>query len=364
MNQDLGLRVLGQIMGWDDDRARREFAWLRLMSRLKYDAYQDFVAGMRFVESLASWMQQFSPDEREIAYAFLRRTLVYVGTAEMSHLVDLAYPEEVRRRLVRAVAARSGIPGYRVLATPEAQMLYSRLLRQTLFMGLSDGARIDVFRRANEGIITNEQVVVGVQVDDEKWEDLLHNLQRDLGPAAKFAFVYLLDDFVGSGKTLLRNDGGSWKGKLDRFWKNVKGHVTTHFEGDWTLCVHHYLASRQASEGLIAREVETRKARQADWFPRVEFSFGMVLPPDLPVDPDRDATLMTLIDKYYDPAIETTHTGVGGGDVKLGFGACALPLVLEHNTPNNSIALLWAETAGANGKHAMRPLFRRRQRHI
>lgn len=35
MNQDLALKVLGQIMNWSDDRARREYQWLRLMARLK-----------------------------------------------------------------------------------------------------------------------------------------------------------------------------------------------------------------------------------------------------------------------------------------------------------------------------------------
>jgi hypothetical protein len=49
--------------------------------------------------------------------------------------------------------------------------------------------------------------------------------------------------------------------------------------------------------------------------------------------------------------------------MKLGYANCALPVVLEHNTPNNSFPLLWAETARANGAHAMEPLFFRRDRH-
>jgi hypothetical protein len=72
---------------------------------------------------------------------------------------------------------------------------------------------------------------------------------------------------------------------------------------------------------------------------------------------------LKLVGTYYDDAIETKHTKVGGADARLGFGRCALPLVLEHNTPNNSLAILWADTKGGPGKHAMRPLFRRRQRH-
>ena len=35
--------------------------------------------GMRFIESLATWLQQFKPEERETAYAFVRHTLVYIG---------------------------------------------------------------------------------------------------------------------------------------------------------------------------------------------------------------------------------------------------------------------------------------------
>ncbi len=63
-------------MNWSDDRAREEFRWLRLMARLKYDGYRDFQAGMRFIESLVTWLQQFKPAERETAYGFVRKTLV------------------------------------------------------------------------------------------------------------------------------------------------------------------------------------------------------------------------------------------------------------------------------------------------
>ena len=52
MNQDLGLRILGRIMAWDDERARKEFRWLRLMARLKYDGYRDFPGGHAFRRKL------------------------------------------------------------------------------------------------------------------------------------------------------------------------------------------------------------------------------------------------------------------------------------------------------------------------
>jgi hypothetical protein len=76
-----------------------------------------------------------------------------------------------------------------------------------------------------------------------------------------------------------------------------------------------------------------------------------------------DPGFFALTEKYYDGIIETESTRKGGQTVKRGFGDCALPLILEHNTPNNSLALLWAETDGKDGAHQMRPLFRRKQRH-
>src|SRR5437588_5785285 len=154
MNQELALNVLSMIMDWDIERARKEDAWLRLMSRIKYDGYQDYLAGARFVESLANWLQQFEASERETAYHFIRNHLVYVGPAEMQHLVELTYPETIQPRLLASLADRLRVPKYRVWAQAETAAAYELLLRKTLFLGLSDGARIDAFRRANVGLIS------------------------------------------------------------------------------------------------------------------------------------------------------------------------------------------------------------------
>jgi len=363
LNQELGLKILSYIMAWSDDRARTEFAWLRLMARFKYDDYSDFLAGVRFIESLATWLQQFSPAERETAYGFVREELVYIGPAEMQRLVELFYPRVVQSRLQWSVGTRLGVPK-----------------RKTLFMALSEGARIDILRHLNVGTLTNEQFVVATQVDPEKWQDLLKNLREDLNDAgAKFAIVYLIDDFMGTGTSFLRYDNqkAKWKGKLMRFRDSVAhaaqvlGGVMP-FEDDWELCVHHYLAGHQAATAIQGREAEARASLgEASWFRAVHFSFGMTLPETLPIDrdPARHGAMLDLTQKYYDPILRTKHTDVGGAThLGLGYGGCALPLVLEHNTPNNAVALLWAETDGGEREGdviapAMRPLFRRRQRH-
>ena len=376
MNQKLALSVLGKIMDWTDDRARQEFNWLKMMARLKYDGYRDFQAGMRFTESLATWLQQFKPDERETAYSFVRGTLVYIGPSEMERLVEQFYPRTVVDRLFRMVAADCSIERHRVLADANARLATKRLRRQTLFMGLSDGARIDTVRHTNVGLITNEQIVQGTQVDTEKWKDLLGNLRQDLGDStAQFRLVFLVDDFTATGTSFLRCDPGNraWKGKLPRFIESVKLANTALaedrlFADGWELCIHHYVASSTAVAAIEERL--KRMAVPEGWAHATRPSYGMTLPSNLPIDksPGRDEGFRKLTEAYYDPNIENKHTDVGGvANLGLGYGGCALPLVLEHNTPNNAIALLWAETdgSGASGaRHpAMRPLFRRRQRH-
>ena len=44
MNLEFILGKLGEIMRWDTERSRAEFAWLGLMAKIKYDGYQDFRA--------------------------------------------------------------------------------------------------------------------------------------------------------------------------------------------------------------------------------------------------------------------------------------------------------------------------------
>ena len=368
MKRDFILGKVADLMGWSDERFRDEFAWLSLMSRMKYDDYQEFVAGTRFVESLADWLQQFPKEDRAVAYDFVRSKLLFFSEAEMRHLVELLYPEAIEPFLLTRTSELTGTPRYATWSDSSSAETFRTLLRKTIFVELSDGARIDIFRRANEGRISNEQVITAPRIIKEKWDDMLSELRKDLkDDSAKFGCVVLVDDFTGSGKSLLRNKDGQWKGKMPRFYSDVvkDGVSSTHFEDDWSLIVHHYVATSQAVEAVL----RNHEARAADdsaggWFERVEFTWGIELPPDIRETVDSSPQFAKLVQKYYDDSIETRHMKVGGDDGRWGFGECGLPLVMEHNTPNNSIALLWAETEGKDGKHAMRPLFRRRQRHL
>jgi hypothetical protein len=66
-----------------------------------------------------------------------------------------------------------------------------------------------------------------------------------------------------------------------------------------------------------------------------------------------------LANAYGDPTLRDAHKG----DATLGFRDSRLPLVLSHNTPNNSIALLWADTSERPGSKHRYALFTRYERH-
>ena len=367
MNEGVAIRILEKIMGWDDDTIQREAAWLQLISNFKYDSYRDYLAGARFTERLADWLQQFSPEHRQAAYDYIRSTVVFISLAELRHLVDLFFPSVIKKVLLSDVAAKLSVPSYLVWTHPRAEDEFKLALRKTLFFGLSDGARMDTFRRLNQGLISNEQVLVAPQVNQSKWEEVLKELQETLKePDARFSRVFLIDDFVGSGKTLLRweNEKQEWKGKLLKFWTDSRTFFATHFEPAWSLHVHHYIASAEGRRAVMETNARAERERLGGtWFGRVEFTFGLIFEPSLPLQVERDAAMWALTEQYYDPSIQTKATDVGGEHVKRGFGGCGLPVILEHNTPNNSLALLWADTPGAENIHAMRPLFRRAQRH-
>ncbi len=369
MEARLALRILGEIMGWSDDDAEREFRWLRLMSRLKYDGYEDYRAGARFLENLATWLQQFDPDDRRVAYGFVRHRLVYIGESEIQRLVELFYPRMLENRLLRQVAALRSTQPYRVWADPEAAAHFTKLRRQTLIMALSDGARVDQLRRATP-VLSNEQFVGMIQIDNAKWVDLLKKLRSETkDPGARFAQVVLVDDFMGTGSTVLRLEEEGWAGRLHRFRQSideVSGGVESLFEPGWQVLVHHYMAVPGAIDAVAQREANARSDLGVDkWFPKVTFTHELALPASIQVN---DPALIQLTQKYYNSSIETDSTRKGGYDrINLGYGACSLPVVLDHNTPNNSLPILWAdrhaiECAGMK-EPEMRPLFRRRERH-
>ena len=385
MINTLALNLIASVMGWDNERATREYAWLRLMSSMKYDGYSDFRAGVRFLESLVSWLRHFDQVDREMAYEMVRRRLVYISTAEMQRVIENFVPEIVTPYLRKAVANTMDVKPYEVWATAEGAKAFADRLRRCLFVGLSDGSRIDVLRRANSGRLSQEQVVPMMNVDLDKWEGLGKDLKEELkDDAARFDDVYLIDDFTASGTTFIRfPGGGAAKGKLAKFEKIVQDaqqHLKDKFPlaAGYTLHIHHYISTAQARDALEGRIEEAAEKLIGKSYGDAFITEGLRLPMDLrlssmdpatglmtPTKPE-DAPYLGLCDTYYDHELfmrlEKHCKEAGQTDMKYGYANCALPLILEHNTPNNSVPILWAETEGKLGR-AMSPLFLRRDRH-
>lgn len=382
MREGLALRLLRRIMAWDEETATREYGWVRLISRLKYDGYRDYVAGVRFAESLAGWLSQFRPEHRQAAYDFVKERMIYFSPPEIQRLVEQLYPRFVEPCLRRAAADEAGVAPYLVWADARSRRLFERKRRQVLFIGLSDGARIDILRRANAGILANDQIVLAAHIDDEKWLDLGDKLRKDKlfkeGEDPRFESVYLVDDFTGSGTSFVRRKkDGSWTGKAEKFWKALvrarrrieDGGGAFPLADGFSLHIHHYISSAQAREAIDERlrAIHTERVATGNWFSEVEVTEGVRLPRETRMTAETDPEMWAICDAYYDHGLFEQlreHLEESGQvHIRHGYGDSALPVVLEHNCPNNAITLLWAETQGAGEQHAMRPLFPRRHRH-
>lgn len=363
MKHELAFKLIGKQLDWSDARFAREFRELQLMVDHKYDSYQGFQPATRFHVALLNWLSQFPTlQQRQTAYKFVKDRLIFISQREMHHLVSLLMPI-VERLERKRVATELGIPLFQTELDPGALARLDLLRRRTLYVGLSDGARIDVFRRYNEGKVSNEQVVAFSEISEDKWEDLQDELWKSLvrhGPSRdepRFEAVCLVDDFSGSGSSLLRYKNGEWKGKIFKFYKANSDRLNKQLAPRCLIHIHHHLATAQAQ-----RQIESDLKRFAKEFPKFEYTttFSYVLPDDIVIGDDYDdEDFVGLLKSWYDPNIADDHTGP---DIWYGYRKCGLPLVLEHNTPNNSVALLWA-TSEEDGKPQMKPLFARRKRH-
>lgn len=363
MKEPLAERLLARVMGWDAENVAAQRPVLQALAAYKYDEYQRFSPGQRFIESLALWLSDLKrPEHKTAAFEFVRNRLVFFSAAEIQHLVNIAYPDHIRLKLLRRTAEELHLDPYhigKVITTPE----FRAHQRSCLFLGLSDGARTDVFRRSNEGSVSHEQILQNYEIKAERVPKLLEKLRGDLRkitPDAKdidastFNTIVLMDDFSASGTSYLRFEKGQLDGKLHEISRDIKTQqsaVAQLVNSKTRIYLVLYIATDQAVEHL-------QKLLSEHWGAQgIAFEILAVHPllPAIKVKPDDP--LQSLLDEYYDKALEDEHTAKGEHGVKFGYAACGLPVVLTHNTPNNSIYPLWAACP------KLRPLFPRISRH-
>jgi hypothetical protein len=324
-------------MEWAPDQIDNERPLLQAMANLKWNEYQQFAPGTRFLESLVKWLQQFdSIDDRRIAYDLVRKHLIFISSEQIAHLVDILFSEKINPVLIRKTASEINTSPYYIAKILNTES-YANNLRTSLFISLSDGSKIDQLRRG--AYLDNEQVLTTYQPDDSKVKEMLEKLQVGI-PNAKFKTIFLIDDFTASGRSYVRADGG---GKLGRIFEkvflqgNLKGIVElAHIE----MHILFYIATSEALHNIRHGIQEWKNAHSVD----AQITVDCLLPIDSTIkdkvllDPD----VMRFLSKYFDETIVDEHYKKGKHEQPfLGFNECGLPLVLNHNTPNNSLAILW-----------------------
>lgn len=344
--------LLATVMGWTDvELINREVPPLQLMSYYKYDQYQRYGPGKRFIESLALWLNQFAPDDRSTALNLVKDRLIFISEQEMLHLVQLAHPDVIVQDRIRLVAEEAGLPAY-LVGRARSHPRFELLRIKSLYLGLSDGAHTNDLRRASRGAISNEQIWQAYELGEAKTSDMLNELRdalRNSGLALtkkledeRFSIVWLVDDFSGSGNTYIRFDSKSarYKGKI----KKIYDRITT---GDlvdpdyYEINLLLYVATRQAVDHI---EYWSEQYATAAGLKPLRLHVLHLIEKNLAITPNLDTPLAGILRKsdYYDDRASDRHIAVGGtASAQFGFASCGLPLVLAHNTPNNSVYALW-----------------------
>jgi hypothetical protein len=341
MKDDLARALLVKVMNYDDENdVARVLPRLQAMAAVKYDEYEGYQPGVKFLESLAAWLTGFAPNERAGALDFVETRLVFVSSAEMDRLISRVYPDLLRPMLIARTGARLGLPSWRVGQIVET-VEFQSFQRHMIVLGMSDGARLDRLRRTTP--LSTEQFYLSTDIPPEKIQDMRTELGSALrvqhlpGPDV-FELVTVVDDFAASGTTMLRPKDGGWAGKLAKVHRKLEelkgaGHVSADVE----VFVILYMATERALTYL--EEALDESGLHTDFDLQVVFRMAS----DLALSLSQDGEFIELCKKYYKSEWASQHTAVGGEDFALGYGDCALPLVLHHNTPNNSVPVLWRD---------------------
>lgn len=353
MKADLAESILKNVMNWKDvGIAAGELQDIQIIAETKYDDYQQYTHGMRFVENLALWLRNFETQyEREIAYNFIKENLVFISAEEMHQIVSVTFEIYIKPILLKKT--KEFCIGNKINLVEERKKVYKYFRRKTLFLGLSDGAHMDYFRRQNSDL-SNEQVFVHYDFSNEKAADMLKELREDseilsvedcynLEQRGSFLSFFLIDDFSASGKSYIRKEYNEWKGKIVKFFERLES--TSYNTEKIDVHVILYTATNRAIE-YIRNQIENFK-KEKSISAKIDIQIVQTIEPfELSEDDKEFQILKCEYEKHVasgDKSYVDSHFMKGDCNSPpfLGFGGCSLPLILYHNTPNNSFPTLW-----------------------
>ncbi|PDP70555.1 phosphoribosyltransferase-like protein [Tannerella forsythia] len=387
MNSNLASLLLSSVMSWDYVGLNSERPELEFMGSMKYDAYDRFMPGTRFMSSLVQWLNQFDEEDRATVLNFVKKKLVFISSPQMNYLVDLLYDSKIRPILLRKATENAQTPSY-ILCNKKVQKQFEIEKRSSLVVGLSDGAHTDILRRSAG--FSNEQVLTNYYPDGKKLKDMLKDLREDKKlegvENVYFRNIFLIDDFTASGKSFVRYDekAKKFKGKLSKiidelYATNIEPTEEEKKKGKKEELHMSYLLDANQPEihidilfCMATQKAEDNIRKSLDDFlekrsyDKIKYHIHVVqkLDESLSRDITGDPDLMRVLEKpkyLHQNLKDDTAYKVGSVNRPyLGFDECALPVVLSHNTPNNSLPILWQDT---DDEKQFKGLFPRISRH-
>lgn len=344
MRTRLAEKLLVKIMNWTPEQVNKERPLLQALSNFKYNEYQQFSIGTLFIESLVKWLNKFeNVSEREIAYNFLKNKVIFFSNNQILHLVNTTFNTIIQPVNIKKTAEVLNL-NKNLLSRIVESNEYSRIMRRSLFIGLSDGAKIDQLRRSSK--LNNEQVIPTYEVSIPKVEDMLKEL-KETGEEEKFDTIFLVDDFTASGTSYFREENGKWKGKIFKtiiaLFDDEKS-LSKLIDLNKKINVHliFYIATTEAIQKI---DKFRKEALSDSKYENLTFEIHVLQKIDPSIKDDilkNEKEFIELSEKYIDESIVDRHFKKAKHEkYYLGYNECCLPIVLSHNTPNNSLPLLW-----------------------
>lgn len=377
MRFNLAKQFLAQLMQWDDIEATEHLQEIDLMSDIKYDSYDQFMPGIKFVGNFYLWLSQFEDiDERKLMYEFVKKYIIYINSTQISHLIDLLY----NTKIIPAIRQKV-VEDFRNQGLTVNKYNYKRLenaaefkshKRKALFIGLSDGSHIDIIRR--NSYLDNDQVLTNYYPDDTKIKELAEELEKskDLveGSGKKFESIALIDDFTASGSSFIRiKDDGTFAGKLPKFFEAIYGkdEFKKLLVDGFDIHLYFLIATKSALDHINVM-LEQYKKQYPDLNLTVECVQMLYDDAKFTSHTDTESLAMqkVIFQKRFvnEPALTKAYKQsypTGNTDYYLGYRQCALTIVLNHNTPNNSLPIIWQPKRETGDR--LYPLFYRITRH-
>lgn len=339
---------------------------LEVLSEYKYDEYQQFAPGHHFMDSLVQWLARIPEEHHKAALRLVFEKLIFFSRADIFHFTKMAFPYKVRPQILEWEALRQELPMHEWVSFSRSESFHLAT-RKTLFLGLSDGAHLDDFRRL--GGLHNDQVHTSYHLPVRRAKEMIDELGKhiekkratlvaeeyEISLDAIFERIVLVDDFTASGISYIRRDEETkkWKGKIVKFLEMVD-EVHEELRPDGIKLLNEanlkgilliYVATKHAREHILSSLQELNAKRQQDGKPVLELEFIAVqeLTEEVALTPENSGDLRELIENYDVTGTYDSSMKKGGedGHQKWGFARGGLPVVLYHNTPNNSVAPLW-----------------------